>query len=372
MISGRDTATRNNLFRGVNESKKIVVYDLETTGLDPTKSSIIQISAIKVIHDGTKFVEIDRFNSYVNPEIPIPAKITEITGITDETVATAPTESEIFPKIKEFFGDNFVASGYNIANFDNKFMTNLYARHGDVFEPQFTIDVIEMARDNVSKNETENFKLGTIAALYGADEGLTFHNSMDDVIATSRLLFTFYDEYKTSYEEDKKKEATLVVVSSISRISFWEGYKGFSRIYITTNIGEVFLDVRRKFWDVNKGNPYRMEEINISTLKEKVFEKAEVSSEEELIKKFTPHKTKTTLAPTKILEMKRWEKTTEKGDIKRIYVLTDVGNFFYDILSKSWASNANSPNEVVDVAVLSALAFAKAGVTNEAEFANYR
>ena len=191
MIKWRNRETRNNLFSAVNNNKPIIVYDLETTGLDAKKNSIIQFSAVKVMHNGTQFVEVEKLSSYINPEVPIPAKITEITGITDETIADAPTEAEFFPQIRSFFEDGFVASGYNIAKFDNRFMENLYERQGFEFKPDFTVDVIEMAKDNVDKKEVENFKLGPIANLYGADAGLTFHNAMDDVTATSRLLYVF-------------------------------------------------------------------------------------------------------------------------------------------------------------------------------------
>jgi hypothetical protein len=358
----------------VDNNHDIIVYDLETTGLDAKTASIIQISGIKVRHDGTKFVEIDKMDHYVNPEVPIPAKITEITGITDDMVVDKPTEKELFPTIKAFFGDNFVASGFNIAKFDNRFMEALYARQGEEFKPICTTDVIEMARDNVDKKETTDFKLGTIAGLYGADKGLTFHNAMDDVTATARLLYVFYDEYRASYDVDEglvaeegKKE-----IGSVTRISFWEGYKGFSRIYITTNIGEFYLDVRSNVWAVKKGNPYDIDEVDMGSLRKKTFEKAGVTTEQELVKKYAPHKGKTTLVPTVINSMRRWERETEKGEtMKRIYISTDVGNFFYDIVKDRWASNADSPNEIVDVDSLKALAFAKAGVTSEAEFAKF-
>lgn len=374
MIKWRNRTTRDNLFFAVDNNHDIIVYDLETTGLDAKTASIIQISGIKVRHDGTKFVEIDKMDHYVNPEVPIPAKITEITGITDDMVVDKPTEKELFPTIKAFFGDNFVASGFNIAKFDNRFMEALYARQGEEFKPICTTDVIEMARDNVDKKETTDFKLGTIAGLYGADKGLTFHNAMDDVTATARLLYVFYDEYRASYDVDEglvaeegKKE-----IGSVTRISFWEGYKGFSRIYITTNIGEFYLDVRSNVWAVKKGNPYDIDEVDMGSLRKKTFEKAGVTTEQELVKKYTPHKGKTTLVPTVINSMRRWERETEKGEtMKRIYISTDVGNFFYDIVKDRWASNADSPNEIVDVDSLKALAFAKAGVTSEAEFAKF-
>lgn len=373
MVKWRSTETRDNLFSAVNDNKTIIVYDLETTGLNAEKSSIIQISALKVRYDGAHFAILDTMNHYINPEIPIPSKITEITGITDEMVVNCPTEKELFPIIQSFFGDNFVASGYNIAKFDNRFMQKLYSRNSFEFAPLYTVDVMDMAHDNVDAKDTENFKLGTIFQLYFTDTDISFHNAMDDVKATTKLLEAFYNEYKSAYEEEMKEATTKVQVSSVTRIAFWEGYKGFSRLYITTNIGEFYLDIRKKLWGVKKGNPYDIDEVDMFTLRNKTFEKAEVNSEAELIKKYTPHTNKVALVPTMVNSIRRWERTTENGKImKRIYITTDVGNFFYDIINNRWASNADSPNEVVDVDSLKTLVFEKAGVSTEAEFANFR
>ena len=370
MIVWRPRETRDNLFHSADNQYTIVVYDLETTGLDPKTSSVIQISAQKLKYNGTTFEEVDSLNQYINPEIPIPRKITEITGITDEMVVGEPTESEIFPTIREFFGVDFVISGYNVAKFDNKFMENMYARYNETFSPKFTIDVIDMARDTVDSKETENFKLATIFALYNTDTDIQFHNAFDDVKATSRLLTQFYNEYKDSYDKDEGliPEEGKIQIASVSRIAFWEGFKGFSRIYITTNIGEFYLDVRRKLWNVQKGNPYDINEIDMCQFRQLVFKKAEVQNEDELIKKYTPRSQKVCLVPTVVNSLRRWEKVTDKGkEMKRIYISTDVGNFFYDIIYNRWVSNTNSPNETVDVDVLKTLVFEKAGVTNEIE-----
>ena len=375
MIKWRNRDTRNALFDAVKNGNNIIVYDLETTGLNPEVDRPIQISGMKIRYNGTVFDVLDTFDHYINPEIPIPAKITEITGINDETVENAPIEKDLFNEIRAFFGDDFVASGYNIARFDNKFMQNMYKRYGVEFSPISTTDVLEMARDNVNQNETENFKLGTIAALYGVDKGLTFHNSMDDVTATERLLCAFYDEYKESYEEDEgiKSDASKVKIASVSRISFWEGYKGFSRIYVVTNVGEFYFDCRRKVWGIKPGNPYEIDDIDMNSLREKVLEKGNVGSEEDLIKKYTPKANKVTLVPTEVSSLKRWERIGSNGsDMKRIYITTDVGDFYYDIIKNKWMSNTGSPNETVDVDKLMELCFAKANVTNISDFANFR
>lgn len=70
-----------------------MVFDIETTGLDPARDSITEIGAV-VVEDGNIT---GRFHSLVNPEVPIPEEIVELTGITDEMVKDCPTASQVIP-----------------------------------------------------------------------------------------------------------------------------------------------------------------------------------------------------------------------------------------------------------------------------------
>ena len=92
----------------LNLTKPLVVFDLETTGLDLVKARIIQISYIKVYPDGKE----ERENKLINPEEPIPPFITQLTGVTDDDVKDQPTFKEIAPKLAETFtGCDF--AGFN-------------------------------------------------------------------------------------------------------------------------------------------------------------------------------------------------------------------------------------------------------------------
>lgn len=94
----------------------IVVFDIETTGLNPSRDEITEIGAVKLRNGSVA----DRFHSMVNPGIPIPRKITELTGITDEMVRDCPAISEVLPKFLNFAGDN-IMSAHN-ASFDMGFI----------------------------------------------------------------------------------------------------------------------------------------------------------------------------------------------------------------------------------------------------------
>lgn len=275
----RSRKTGENLLNIFEKFQDICVFDTETTGLKSLEGdTIIQISAIKL--NISDMAEKERLNLYINPERPLPAKITEITGITDELLADKPTESEAFSAIYAFFGDSPVIGAYNTP-FDKKFMEQLYERQGKVFLPNAECDVLEMSRDLVPKSEVENYKLGTIAHYYGVDDGITYHNSMDDVTATVRLLKVFKEEYK---EKFNLTASAILVSPNVKSIRFWEGFRGFSRLYINTDAGTYYYDIRSKTWGGKSDNAYELEEVDMEALKARAFAFAGVSSEQEFAK----------------------------------------------------------------------------------------
>ena len=275
-MAWRTENTKENLFIALDVCDEVIVFDTETTGLSANKNHIIQISAQKFKIENGEFVEIARLNRYINPGYSLPPKITEVTGITDDMLIKEEYEEDVFPEIYEFFNDAQCVAGYNVA-FDVRFITAMYERQGKTFDPDFIVDVLESARDLVSKKEVENHKLGTIAALYGVDDDLTFHNSMDDVIATSRLMMVFLTEYnniKSSSVLNKK-------VAKVYSLSYYKGYRGFSRIYVNTNLGSFYYDIRNKNWGVGPKNLHKVEEVDMEQLRKDAFKLANVTTEME-------------------------------------------------------------------------------------------
>lgn len=160
-------------------SNDIVVYDLETTGLDPETCDIIEIGAIKI--EKGKITK--KFASFVNPGKPIPEEASAINHITDEMVASSPKIEDVILDFYKFC-ENCIISGYNNNNFDNNFLKKAYQKAGLKFNSE-SIDVMLLARGSSLK--TSNFKLTSVAAALGIDLS-NAHRAYNDAFATAKVL----------------------------------------------------------------------------------------------------------------------------------------------------------------------------------------
>ena len=236
---------------------ELIVFDFETSGLNPegvTKDGIavkpdvpIQLSAQKYrfeLNDNKiKLDLIEEFDKYFKIDRKLDPIVVELTGITDEKLETEGLlEEEVFKLWQKFAGTTETYCGYN-SSFDIRFGRKMAERYGEEFEPVFHLDVLKMARDRVPKTDTPSHKLGDISKLYGIEA--KFHDSMEDVRATAKLLEIFINEYLEEGDTGSSlslMEQAMLLKPNFVGISYWGGFRGMSRTYFKTTEGDFYVD----------------------------------------------------------------------------------------------------------------------------------
>lgn len=162
----------------VEEHGRFVVFDIETTGFSSQNDRIIEIGAVK-LQDGEV---VDRFSTFVDPEVPVPYKITELTGIRDSMVMGQPKIREVIPKFLEFIGDSILVA--HNAYFDVGFIRKNAGDIGLGFNNPI-VDTVPMAR--FLYRELKRHKLDVIAKHLGINMG-SHHRAVDDAMTTVEIL----------------------------------------------------------------------------------------------------------------------------------------------------------------------------------------
>lgn len=170
-----------------------IVFDLETTGLKPATEEITEIAAVLVREGEIK----DSFQTYVNPHKPIPPEITELTGISDETVADAPDLPEALDKFFAFMGDRVLVA--HNAGFDLSFL-KAACKKLDI-EREFTyIDTLEMSR--IMLPHLSRFKLNILAKELQVGP-FEHHRASEDAAVLGRIWVKLLDKLKHEQHASK-------------------------------------------------------------------------------------------------------------------------------------------------------------------------
>lgn len=184
----------------LNLTKPLVVFDLETTGLDLVKDRVIQISYIKVNTDGTE----KRANIFVNPGKSIPAEITELTGITNEDVKNQPQFKELAAGLaEEFKGCDF--AGFNSNHFDIPMLAEEFLRAGIDFDfsKSRLIDVQTIFHKMERRNLAAAYKFYCGRKM---EEDFEAHRADQDTEATYRVLKAELDMYAPGRQEEPERQ----------------------------------------------------------------------------------------------------------------------------------------------------------------------
>ena len=183
----------------LNLNKPLVIFDLETTGLDLVKDRVIQISYIKVYPDGKE----ERGDELINPEKHIEPIITQLTGISDETVKDKPTFKQLAQTLADkFAGSDFV--GFNSNNFDIPLLAEEFLRAGIDFDfsKSKLIDACAIFRKMERRNLASAYKFYCGRKM---EEDFEAHRADQDTEATYRVLMGQLDKYAPGANEDPEK-----------------------------------------------------------------------------------------------------------------------------------------------------------------------
>ena len=166
-----------------------ICFDIETTGLSAARDKITEIGAVKVENG----VITDTFSTFANPEMPIPQKITQLTGITDDMVKDAPSQSEAVGAFLEFAGDNVLVA--HNAPFDTSFIAKACEDMGREYN-YTSIDTVAISRAILT--DIKNCKLDTVAKFLRLGD-FNHHRATDDAEMLARIFINFCQRLTDDY-----------------------------------------------------------------------------------------------------------------------------------------------------------------------------
>ncbi len=158
---------------------EFIVFDIETTGLSNRTCGITEIGAVKVKGG----VVLESFNTFVNPEMPIPEEITKLTSITNEMVADAPVIAKALPQFLAFVGNRLLIA--HNAEFDVGFIREAAKRQGIPFENPY-LDTVALSR--YINTDLKTHKLDSLAKYFKLGD-FHHHRACDDAEILARIFF---------------------------------------------------------------------------------------------------------------------------------------------------------------------------------------
>ncbi len=222
-------------------SDEMVVFDIETTGLDRRASGITEIGAVKIRAGEI----IDRFQSFVNPGMPIPENIVKLTRITDDMVKDAPPIETVLREFLAFTGDS-VLIAHN-ANFDTGFLRVAAERAGIPFTNTY-LDTLALSR--YVNSELTKHTLDSVAKHYGLGE-FGHHRADEDAEMLARVFFVMQERLRgegilnfRQMNEAMSESADPLKLKPMHMVIFAKNLTGLKNLYKL--ISKSYLDTYRR------------------------------------------------------------------------------------------------------------------------------
>lgn len=214
----------------LNLDDEFVVFDIETTGLNSHKDDIIEIGAVKIRNRKV----VDSFSTFVHTKRNLPAKIIELTSITDEMLVGQPEITSALNEFLSFVGENGVLVAHN-ANFDVSFIKDKTKFNLNMDYNPSVIDTLELSK--ALMKDVKNHKLNTLTKKLGIKLE-NHHRAVDDANATAQLfinLFNMLSEREIfdvgSINDVLKEEIDIIKQSSYHVNILVKNYAGLKLLY---------------------------------------------------------------------------------------------------------------------------------------------
>lgn len=208
-----DTVNIVQNLKNVNLDSDFVVFDIETTGLNPRNDDIIEIGAVKISNKKV----VDSFSTFVHTDRKLSGKIIELTSITDEMLEGQPEISGVLPDFLEFAKD-CVLVAHN-AKFDVSFIKEKARVYLDKdYEPP-VLDTLELSKALVK--DIKNHRLNTLTKKLGISL-LNHHRAVDDANATAQLFIILINKLseREIYDLDELNELLEEDVDIVKQASY--------------------------------------------------------------------------------------------------------------------------------------------------------
>ncbi|MBR7111851.1 MAG: PHP domain-containing protein, partial [Clostridia bacterium] len=220
---------------------ELVVFDIETTGLSNRTCGITEIGAVKVKNGEV----LERYNTFVNPEMPIPQEVVELTGITDDMVKDARTIDVVLPEFLAFVGDRLLIA--HNADFDIGFIRAAAKRCGLAFENAY-LDTLALSR-HLNK-ELKSHKLDALAKYFNLGD-FNHHRACDDAEILAAIYFKMQEKMVAAEMRnfaDLKNEMSAAAdplqLPTYHQILLVKNKTGLKNLYKLVSYG--YLDYYRK------------------------------------------------------------------------------------------------------------------------------
>lgn len=218
-----------------------VVVDVETTGLDPARDHIIEVAALKIDNGNIS----DTYSSLINPGSQIDSFITELTGITNQDLCTAPSPDSVFSDFYDFLGDAIIV-GHNV-HFDINFLYDNFERYLSKPLCNNFVDTMKLSKKYYKK--APSFKLAALADYLDIPVEIS-HRALDDCNTTNSLYQKLLGASCNPTDTEQALLASLTFDESNPFFKKRIVVKGLPQLYSYTFMKEVSTKCQAKMSDI--------------------------------------------------------------------------------------------------------------------------